>query len=172
MGSRLGQAFPIDPELLPVAHFPHRAYAILYVHGRHGLGFQVRFRASARGGLRLVLPRSEEQLGRVRDGVLSEVYALAWAQQLKNKDIPEGGSKCIALAAPGGAPDDLLHMVTDGFLDLVLPPARVPDIAGPHGAPREADLLFLGPDENMTPERIVWVAERAVLAGCPTQAPS
>lgn len=164
---RLGQAFLLSPSLLPADHFPQQPYAILYVHCRDGMGYQVRFRASARGGLRLLLPRNDEQLGRVRDNLLREVYALAWAQQLKNKDIPEGGSKCIGLAAPSSDPDALLHALTDGFLDLVLPPEQVPEIIGPHGAKRTGDLLFLGPDENMTPERIVWVAERAALRGLP-----
>ena len=86
---------------------------------------------------------------------------MSWAQHLKNKDIPEGGSKCIALIAPGGDPDAMVHELADGFLDLVLPAESVPEVRGAHGDARETDLLFLGPDENMTPERIVWVAERA-----------
>ena len=30
-----------------------------------------------------------------------EAYSLAFAQQLKNKDIPEGGSKAVCLVRPG-----------------------------------------------------------------------
>ena len=162
---RLGQAFRLDPAVLPEQHFPRRPYGLLFVHGSAGMGFHVRFQASARGGLRLLIPRTAMQLSRSRDRLLREVYELAWAQQLKNKDIPEGGSKCIGLVPPGGDPDFLLKMLTDGLLDLAVPAEQVPEIAGAYGAEHEPDLLFLGPDENMNVERITWVAERAAYRG-------
>ena len=164
---RLGIAFSIDPVVLPAARFPHQPYAVFYFSGHVGRGFHIRFRASARGGLRLVLPRNLGQYQRARDQLLKEVYDLAWAQQLKNKDIPEGGSKCIGLVEPGGDASAMVRQIVDPLIDLILPGERVPEVIGPHRAPRQADLIFLGPDENMTPERIVWVAERARVRGLP-----
>ena len=162
---RLGQSFQLDPQILPNEHFTQQPFGLFYFHGRHGTGFQVRFRASARGGLRLVLPRGEAAFNRSRDQILREVYDLAWAQQLKNKDIPEGGSKCIALIFPGSSPDQMVHQLADSLLDLIVP--GVPEIAGPHGTEHPEELIFLGPDENMTPERIMWVADRAKQRGLP-----
>ncbi len=167
---RLGLAFKLDPLLLPANRFPHRPYGLLFFFGPQARGFHVRFRASARGGLRVLLPRNSAHYARARDGVLNEVYDLAWAQQLKNKDIPEGGSKCIALVEPGADADAAVHQVVDALLDLVLPAAQVPEVIGPHGEARGDDLIFLGPDENMTPERIVWVASRARERGLPHHA--
>ncbi len=167
---RLGLAFKLDPEVLPAARFTHRPYGMFYFHGPQARGFHIRFRASARGGLRVLIPRNPGQYERARDGVLKEVYDLAWAQQLKNKDIPEGGSKCIALVEPGGNADGAVRQLVDSLLDLILPPESVPDVVGAHGEKREADLIFLGPDENMTPERISWVAARAKSRGLPHHA--
>jgi glutamate dehydrogenase len=164
---RLGLAFALDPAVLPAARFPHRPYGLFWMYGPHARGFHVRFRASARGGLRVLIPRNAAQYERARDGMLKEVYDLAWAQQLKNKDIPEGGSKCIALVEPGGSPDAAVRQVADSLLDLIVPPATVPEVIGAYGAERKAALLFLGPDENMTPERISWVAARARDRGLP-----
>ncbi|MDA3962076.1 MAG: NAD-glutamate dehydrogenase [Planctomycetota bacterium] len=164
---RLGQAFRIDPAILPKEQFAMQPYGVFYFHGAEGMGFQVRFRASARGGLRLLLPRTAEQLSRVRNKLLREVYDLAWAQQLKNKDIPEGGSKCIALVRPGGDADRMVRQLGDSLLDLALPPERMPNVRGPHGKARSGELIFLGPDENMNPERIMWIADRARFRGLP-----
>lgn len=158
---RLGLAFKLDPEILPAARFPNRPFGVFYFFGAHARGFHLRFRASARGGLRVIIPRTSAQYERARDGILREVYDLAWAQQLKNKDIPEGGSKCIALVEPGGTADGAVKQLADSLLDLLVPPALVPEVIGPHGQARVPDLIFLGPDENMTPERITWVAHRA-----------
>ncbi len=161
----LGLAFKLDPAVLPVSRFPQPAYGLFAFAGPHARGFHVRFRASARGGLRLLLPKGPAHWAKARDGILREVYDLAWAQQLKNKDIPEGGSKCIALVEPGADPDAAVRQVTDSLIDLLLP--DLPEIVGPHGAPRQPDLVFLGPDENMTPARITWVANRAKARNLP-----
>jgi glutamate dehydrogenase len=164
---RLGCSFKVDPAILPQTRFPQRPYGLFSFSSHNGRGFHVRFRPSARGGLRLLLPRNQGQYQRARDGLLKEVYDLAWAQQLKNKDIPEGGSKCIALAEPGGDADAVVKQIVDPLIDLILPADLVPEVIGPHGAEREGDLVFLGPDENMTPDRILWVAARARDRGLP-----
>ncbi len=167
---RLGLAFKLERTILPPERFPQRPYGVFFFAGPQCRGFHVRFRASARGGLRILMPRNAGQYERARDGLLKEVYDLAWAQQLKNKDIPEGGSKCIALVEPGGDASAAVRQLVDALLDLILPPGQVPEVIGPHGEARESDLIFLGPDENMTPERIVWVARRAHERGLPHDA--
>ncbi len=167
---RLGLAFKLERALLPPERFPQRPYGVFFFAGPQCRGFHVRFRASARGGLRILMPRNAGAYERARDGLLKEVYDLAWAQQLKNKDIPEGGSKCIALVEPGGDASAAVRQLVDALLDLILPPGQVPEVIGPHGEGRESDLIFLGPDENMTPERIVWVARRAHERGLPHDA--
>ncbi len=164
---RLGLAFKLTPELLPVGRFPQRPFGLFFFFGPHARGFHIRFRASARGGLRLLIPKSPTHYAKARDGVLQEVYDLAWAQQLKNKDIPEGGSKCIALVELGADPDAAMKQVVDALLDLLVPASQAPEVTGPFGASRVPDLIFLGPDENMTPARIVWVANRARERGLP-----
>lgn len=161
---RLGIACKLDPAVLPEARFPHRPFGVFAFAGAHARGFHIRFRPSARGGLRLLIPRNAAQYARARDGLLKEVYDLAWAQQLKNKDIPEGGSKCIALVEHGAA-DLAVRQVVDSLIDLILPADKVPEVVGPHGTGHDAALIFLGPDENMTPERIAWVAARAQVRG-------
>jgi len=165
---RSGLACMLDPEVLVGdERFAQRPYGVIAFSAPAARGFHIRFRASARGGLRLVVPRGPAAYQRARDGLLKEVYDLAWAQQLKNKDIPEGGSKCIALVEPGYDPDAAVRAVVDPLLDLILPGDLVPEVLGAHGAERTGDLIFLGPDENMTPPRILWVAERAARRGLP-----
>ena len=168
--ARFGLGFKIDRDALPAERFPQKPYGLFFFSGAHCRGFHVRFRASARGGLRILIPRNSGQYQRARDGLLKEVYDLAWAQQLKNKDIPEGGSKCIALVEPGGDATAAVKQLVDSLIDLILPAGQVPEVLGPHDEKREHDLIFLGPDENMTPERILWVAKRAQIRGLPHHA--
>jgi glutamate dehydrogenase len=167
---RLGISFKLDPAVLPPARFPQKPFGLLFFSGPSGRGFHVRFRPSARGGLRLLTPRNPGQWSKARDGLLKEVYDLAWAQQLKNKDIPEGGAKCICLVEAGADPTEAVKQVVDSLIDLILPADKVPEVIGPHGTGHDAALIFLGPDENMTPERIIWVAQRAKARGLPHHA--
>ena len=60
---------------------------------------QVRFREVARGGLRVVLPDSQQTHTAESRRHFNECFRLAFAQQLKNKDIPEGGSKACSILA-------------------------------------------------------------------------
>ncbi len=158
---RLGTALKLDPAWLPATRFPHRPFGIILFSGPHARGLHIRFRPSARGGLRLVIPANPGQYVRGRDRQLQEVYDLAWAQQLKNKDIPEGGAKCIALVEPGRDADAAVKQIADSLIDLLLPTELAPEVVGPFGGAHESALIFLGPDENMTPARIQWIAERA-----------
>ena len=83
-------------------------YGAFFVHGRRFNGFHVRFRDIARGGLRIVTPPVVEQIAIESTRQFDEAYGLAFAQQLKNKDIPEGGSKAVVLV------DTLSHVAYKG----------------------------------------------------------
>ena len=60
------------------------------VCGRDFMGFHTRFRDVARGGIRLVLSRDGAAYERNFATLFDECYNLAYTQQNKNKDIPEG----------------------------------------------------------------------------------
>ncbi len=80
--------------------FPELPYAIYFMHGFHFLGFHVRFKDLARGGLRTVVPEKKEKMISERNYVFLECYGLAYTQQKKNKDIPEGGAKGVIFLEP------------------------------------------------------------------------
>merc|ERR1719433_1083487 len=86
----------IDPTLLLHEH-PAEPYGVFFCHSRRMNGFHTRFRDIARGGLRVVPTDGTERFGQEAMRHFDEVYGLAFAQQLKNKDIPEGGSKAVLL---------------------------------------------------------------------------
>jgi glutamate dehydrogenase len=150
-------------------------YGVFYVHGRRFNGFHVRFRDIARGGMRLVTPNSAEQLAIESARHFDEAHALATAQQLKNKDIPEGGSKCVVLVdtsmLPAG-PDSKglilrksVKAFTDAMLDLIVhtpeTEKQVVDLLG------KQELVYLGPDEQVIPQDIDWIVGRAAQRGYP-----
>jgi glutamate dehydrogenase len=162
---RFSLAFRIDPAFLSTEDRSEVPYGVFFVHGRGFNGFHVRFRDIARGGLRAVRTRSEEQHALEAERLYDEAYNLAFAQQLKNKDIPEGGAKAAILLDPYARLDRGVKGFVDGLLDLITPDeairARVVDHFG------HDELLYLGPDENITPEFIVWIAARAGRRGYP-----
>jgi glutamate dehydrogenase len=69
-----------DPRTLP--------FGIIFTHGRRFNAYHVRFRDISRGGMRLVTPSSSELFALESIRQFDECYGLAFAQQLKNKDIP------------------------------------------------------------------------------------
>src|SRR6185295_15417809 len=94
-------SFRIDPACLDhlpydrKEKFPELPYAIFFMKGMHFLGFHLRFKDLSRGGLRTVFPQNLEKMVAERNNVFSECYGLAYTQQKKNKDIPEGGAKGV-----------------------------------------------------------------------------
>lgn len=99
-------SFRLDPKYLDEIpfdrskKFPELPYAIFFIKGMHFLGFHIRFRDLGRGGLRTVFPEHAERAVMERNMVFTECYNLAYTQQMKNKDIPEGGAKGIILLMP------------------------------------------------------------------------
>jgi len=164
---RFGLAFRLDPAVLtavPGDGSPpdgERPYALFFLHGPHVQGFHLRYREMARGGVRLVRTRSQEQFEIESNRLLAEVRNLALSQQYKNKDIPEGGAKAVLLLGPGAEPTLALKCAVDGLLDCLVPgpdgamPAGMVDYLG------RDEYLYLGPDEGITPQHIGWIVARA-----------
>lgn len=104
--NKVSLAFRLDPQFLnhvPFERekfFPELPYGIFFIKGMHYVGFHLRFRDLARGGLRTVYPKKREKALAERHTVFSECYQLAYTQQKKNKDIPEGGAKCVIFLLP------------------------------------------------------------------------
>jgi len=163
--SRYALCMAIDPSFLSTAERAEEPYGVFYVCGREFDGFHVRFRAIARGGVRVVTPRGQEEFVLEGERLYDEVYGLAFAQQLKNKDIPEGGSKGVLLVTPQADVDLCVKAFASGLLDLVTPDealrARIVD------RQNREDLLYLGPDENITNELIDWIVDCAARRGYP-----
>jgi glutamate dehydrogenase len=99
-------AFRLDPTYLEqvpysrLTKFPEIPYGIFFIRGMHFIGFSIRFKDLARGGVRTVTPERTEQYLTERNNIFSEAYNLALTQQKKNKDIPEGGAKTAILLEP------------------------------------------------------------------------
>ena len=162
-GDKACLAFRLDSSLLDPIDYPERPFGIFYLIGKEFRGFHVRFKDVARGGVRLVRSRSEEIYDFNSDFIFDENYNLASTQQLKNKDIPEGGSKgtiLLHLDSQDKA-ESAFKNYTDGLLDLLMMPS--PDIIDRYG---KQEILFLGPDEG-TAELMNWACLWAKERGFP-----
>lgn len=135
----------------PKSLYPEVPFGIYLVMGQAFHGFHVRFREIARGGVRVVHSRDHQAYNKNDSALFEECYNLAYTQQLKNKDIPEGGAKGVILldsnkvgshtqSAASGR--DCFVKYMDALLDCMLRPAGV----FCH-CPNE-ELLFFGPDEG------------------------
>jgi glutamate dehydrogenase len=99
-------SFRLDPQYLDAVpydrkdKFPELPYAVFFMKGLYFVGFHIRFRDLSRGGLRTVFPERMEQMLTERNNVFSECYNLAYTQNKKNKDIPEGGAKGVIFLEP------------------------------------------------------------------------
>jgi len=160
---RFALCLRIDPAYLANVDRPERPYGTFFVHGRGFDGFHNRFQDIARGGLRVIRTQNHAQHTRESERLFDEVYGLSWAQQLKNKDIPEGGAKAAILLEPGATVDRCVKAFVNSILDLIVqvPEVRklVVDRLG------KDELIYLGPDENITPAHIVWIVDRARVRG-------
>ncbi|NGX59871.1 MAG: NAD-specific glutamate dehydrogenase [Chlamydiae bacterium] len=99
-------AFRLDPKYLNYLpydrkeKFPELPFSVFFFKGMFFIAFHIRFKDLSRGGLRTVFPRGFEQMYWERNNVFSECYQLAYTQQKKNKDIPEGGAKGVIFLEP------------------------------------------------------------------------
>jgi len=132
-------------------------FGVFYIVGRDFHGFHVRFKDIARGGIRLLHSATYDEYHRNEDALYEECHALAFTQNKKNKDIPEGGSKGIILPAFGTNRRDseqAFRSYVDALLDLLVPANRQ-SITG-----WEEEILFFGPDEG-TADLMDWACLRA-----------
>lgn len=165
MPNRFGLSFRMDPRVLPPLPDEERPYAFYCFHGPSSFGFHVRYRDMARGGVRVVRTWTQEQFEIESNRLFDEANQLARAQQYKNKDIPEGGSKAVILLGPTGEIDLAVKSMVDSLLDII-----VTDEEGrlsPHIVDylNHEEIIYLGPDENITPAHIEWITERAAKRG-------
>ncbi|MEF2231990.1 MAG: NAD-glutamate dehydrogenase domain-containing protein [Pseudodesulfovibrio sp.] len=165
---KLGLSFRLDPVILAPMPRRERPFGIYCFHGPYCFAFHVRYRDMARGGVRVVRTRSQEQFEMESNRLFDEVTKLARAQQFKNKDIPEGGSKAVILLGPEAEIDLAVRSVVDAFLDLLVKPEGTGGFVQPGIVDylERDEVIFLGPDENITPEHIAWIAARAARRGC------
>ena len=164
---RQALALVLDPSTLADGAEPPAR--VVFVAGRRFDAFHVSMRPVARGGVRLVTPKTPEALAHAARHY-DECRDLAQAQQLKNKDIPEGGAKAVVLVDATGHGDDawagrgrgafreyLNRKAVAAFADALL------DVSLEGGAP----LPYLGPDEQVVPQDITRIVENAARRGHP-----
>ena len=162
---RYALAFRIDAAFLSSENRSECPFGVFFVHGRDFNGFHVRFRDIARGGVRAIHPRGVEQFAREQERLYDEAYNLAFAQQLKNKDIPEGGSKAAILVHPTGRVSRSVKAFVNSLLDLITPDEKTKSQIVDRL--NQNELIYLGPDENITPKLIDWIVDRARRRGYP-----
>jgi glutamate dehydrogenase len=154
-------AFRLDPTLfLDSIEYKENPYGVFMILAREFRGFHVRFRDIARGGIRIVRSRDPETYDLNSDSIFDENYNLAFTQQRKNKDIPEGGSKGAILLNQNyqNSGDVAFQKYVDGLLDAILPRNSEHDYL------KQEEILFLGPDEG-TAELMSWASQRAKIRG-------
>lgn len=146
--SKVALSFRLDASFLPKSEYPNKPYGMFFVVGSEFRGFHIRFRDVARGGIRIVLSRSEDAYVKNMRSMFDENYNLASTQQRKNKDIPEGGSKGVILVNPGSAqvkPKECFIKYIDSLLDLLIKDPSKEKIVDLYNKP---EMLYMGPDEN------------------------
>ena len=203
--NKSGFSFRLDPlylETLPFDRkekFPALPYAIFFIRGMHFIGFNIRFKDLARGGVRSVTPDREESYNHERNNIFAETYNLSFTQHKKNKDIPEGGAKTVILLEPletSAKEDELFaqEMMRDGMSEEIIQERlkiskRKHKTAYLYAAQRsfiecfmtllncdeqgklkakyvidylqKPEYIYLGPDENMHNDMIIWIADFA-----------
>jgi glutamate dehydrogenase len=167
--TKTGLAFRINPDVLDKKHYPERPFCIFFIVGRDYRMFHTRWKDIARGGLRVVMPKNPTDYDVALAGHYDEVYGLSHAQQLKNKDIPEGGAKGVLVLKPGG---DRLAAVRGGvnaLLDLLVRDDESHEAGQAKMVSyyEKDDIIYLGPDENITNDLIEWIPAQAARRGYP-----
>lgn len=173
--NRYSLGLRLDPRIMEQEEIQREVpYGIMFSHGRRFNAFHVRFRDIARGGMRLVTPSSEEQHALESARHYEECYDLAFSQQLKNKDIPEGGSKAVNLIDCHGLSEDAKQFVmrksvkafVNTIFDLIVEDDETKCKTVDYLNKKE--VIYLGPDEQVTVDDINWIVERAAKRGYDT----
>ena len=93
---------------------------MFFIIGGEFRGFHIRFRDVARGGIRIVRSRNREAYSINQRQLFDENYGLASTQNLKNKDIPEGGAKGTILPSLGAQPKLCFEKYVDVSGDFLI----------------------------------------------------
>ncbi|MFW7381356.1 MAG: NAD-glutamate dehydrogenase domain-containing protein [Oligoflexus sp.] len=167
LSTKTGLAFRFDTAVLDKKVYPNSPYGIFFILGKDFRFFHVRWKDISRGGMRVVMPRSEADYDIALAGLFDEVYGLSHAQQLKNKDIPEGGSKAVLVLKPGGHRDQAVKGSVNALLDLLVEEDESHETFRNKVVSYydKTEIIYLGPDENMTNELIIWIPEQAKRRG-------
>ncbi|EKG01927.1 glutamate dehydrogenase, putative [Trypanosoma cruzi] len=146
---KVALCFRLNPLFLKSLEYPLVPHGLFLLAGGQWRGFHVRFTDIARGGVRMILSRENAYRHNKRT-VFQENYNLAHTQLLKNKDIPEGGSKGTILVSSRflnrfdqARCQRLFLQYADALLDTILPGET-----GIVDNLKQTEILFLGPDEN------------------------
>ncbi|UKJ90020.1 glutamate dehydrogenase [Theileria orientalis] len=164
---KISLSFRFNCGFLSKLDYPKVPYGIVLIIGPHFTGFHIRFSEISRGGVRVVQSFSDEAYTRNKLQIFDEAYNLSYTQSLKNKDIPEGGSKGVILLEKTSTKykADLFTRTSfmcyvDGMLDLILPNRHIVDLLG------KDDIYFLGPDEHTgTGGLMDWASQYAKFKG-------
>ncbi len=161
--TKTGLAFRLDPKVLNREFYNEIPFAFFFIVGRDFRFFQVRWRDISRGGLRVVMPKNSSDYDSAMASLFDEVYGLSYGQQLKNKDIPEGGSKAVLLLKPDGNRDKAVKGAVNALLDLLVAEDEAHEAAFAEQMSyySKEEIIYLGPDENITNELINWIPEQA-----------
>lgn len=185
-------AFRLSPDFLEHVpfdrhqHFKTLPFGLFYFFAPNAIGFHIRFKDLARGGLRTVFPENQERMLAELNEVLLECYQLAATQQIKNKDIPEGGAKGVlflknieAIKQEAARAGKLTEEHLVEYKKEALFEAQVSYIqallslvnSDAEGALKEKPIvdywqrpedIYLGPDENMHGSMIEWIAQESL----------
>ncbi len=150
-------AFRLKQDFLDGSDYEDAPFGVFMVKGRDFFGFHVRFKDIARGGIRIIRSATIDDYRLNTDSAFEECYNLAFTQNKKNKDIPEGGSKGVIVLGTGAGPHESVSAFSryvDALLDMLL------EQNSRHIANFEEEILFLGPDEG-TAELMDWACRRA-----------
>jgi len=148
-------SFSFKPSFVQASGYPENPHTLFFVLGTEFQGFHVRFRDIARGGIRVIKSANKTAFLKNMEGQFTENYDLAYTQNLKNKDIPEFGSKGTVLLnrEAQGATRVAFQKYVSGLLDLLVVRKDMGVIDHTSGE----EILFLGPDEN-TADVMDWAA--------------
>ncbi|ANQ05710.1 Gluatamate dehydrogenase [Plasmodium coatneyi] len=97
---KISFAVSFDGALLKDSIYDAEPYSVIMICGLHFVGFHIRFTRISRGGIRIVISNNMNSYMHNYNNLFDEAYNLAYTQNFKNKDIPEGGSKGILLLDP------------------------------------------------------------------------
>ena len=150
-------SFRVNPIFLRDSDWPLVPFGLYFVMGSDFIGFHLRFKDIARGGIRMIRSSDRQNYNSNLETLFTENYGLAYTQNKKNKDIPEFGSKGTILLNVGQTnPLLAFKKYTSGLLDLMVSNSDDPliDNIG------KDEILFLGPDEG-TADYMEWAARYA-----------